>query len=99
MPVLQKQLEFAMRNGPQFNDTLYVDDGRPMNPDKSHGIEMAGEFVQGGPVKQLFTARVQIHIDSCAFNPVDLSYANEARCATPFHYKAIHVAAGLRSGG
>jgi hypothetical protein len=46
MAILQKQLELAMRNWPKLNDTLYVDDGGPMNPDKSHGIEMAGEFVQ-----------------------------------------------------
>src|SRR5215471_17416180 len=88
-----------MRNGPKLNDTLYIDDGRAVNPDESHGIEMAGELVQCGPVKQLFTARVQIHINSCAFNPIDLGYANEARGATGFHHKAINVAASLWPSG
>ena len=40
MPVLQKQLELAMRNGPKLDNTVYVDDGRAMNPHEPHGIKV-----------------------------------------------------------
>jgi hypothetical protein len=40
--VLQNDLELAVRNGLKLKDTVDVDDGRPMNADESHGIEMAG---------------------------------------------------------
>src|SRR5271169_991685 len=97
MPVLQNQLELAVRNGLKLKDTVYVNDGGSMNADESHGIEMAGELVQGGSVEQPFTGDVQIHINSGAFNPVDVGYPNEARRSTALHHQAIQIAAGLRS--
>jgi hypothetical protein len=40
--VLQNELELAVRNGLKLKDAVYVNDGGSMNPDESHGIEMAG---------------------------------------------------------
>ena len=39
--VLQNEFELAVRNGLKLKDTVYVNDGRSMNADESHGIEMA----------------------------------------------------------
>jgi hypothetical protein len=39
--VLQNDLELAVRNGLKLKDTVDIYDGRSMNADESHGIEMA----------------------------------------------------------
>jgi hypothetical protein len=40
--VLQNEFELAVRNGLKLNDAVYIDDGRSMNADESHGIETSG---------------------------------------------------------
>src|SRR5690348_13234692 len=70
-----------------------------MNADESHGIETPGYLVQCRSVEQLFTRDVQIHINSCAFNPVDVGYPNEARRSPALHHQAIKIAAGLGARG
>lgn len=62
MAALQKQLELAMGNGVKFNNAIYVNDRGSMDPDESHWIEIARKFVQCGPVKQLFTAGMKVHV-------------------------------------
>ena len=79
MPILQNEFELAMGNGLKLNDTVYIYDARSMNADESHGIKMGGQLVKCGSVQQFFAGDVQIHINSCSFNPVDVGYANEAR--------------------
>src|SRR5579864_5771793 len=97
--VLQNEIELAVRNGLKLQDAIYVHDGGPMNADEPHGIETSGQLVQCSSVEQFFASDVQIHIDSGAFNPVDVGDPNKARRATPFHHQAIQIAASLRSPG
>ena len=70
-----------------------------MNPDESLGIKMVRKLVQCGAIKQLFTGDMQIYINTCTFNPVDVAHPNEPRRSTGLHHQAIKIAAGLRSGG
>jgi hypothetical protein len=97
--VLQDEVEFAVRDGLKLKDAVNIDNGRSMNADEAHGIETIGELIEGGSVKQLLAGDVQIGIDPCTFDPVDVGHANEARRTAGLYHQPIKVPASPRPGG
>src|SRR5215472_5617930 len=70
--VFQNHLIFAMGDRLQAQDAFDIDDSRPMDADKSNGIEPRGKCVQGSPIQQLLSCDMQVRIDACTFDPVDI---------------------------
>ena len=70
MPVLQKQLELAMRNGPKLDNTVYVDDGRAMNPNELILWELYGDAANASAQGVTSLASVQPNVVSRGFDPL-----------------------------
>src|ERR1700722_8342982 len=77
--VFQDHVKFAMGDRLEAQDAFDIDDGRAMDADKANRIEPLGKLVQRGPVQQLLSPNVQVRINACSFDPVDIGHSYEAR--------------------
>src|SRR5262249_31513972 len=76
--VFQDHCKFAMGDRLQAQDAFDIDDSRTMDADKAKGIEPLGKLVQRGPVQQVLSSNVQVHINASRFDPVDIGHPYEA---------------------
>jgi hypothetical protein len=62
----------------QVQDAFDIDDSRTMDADKTDGIEPLGKLAQRGPVQQFLSSDVQVCINPCSFDPVNIGHPYEA---------------------
>ena len=97
--IFQDELELAVRDGSELKYAVNIDDRRSMYANKTHGIQPICEFIEGDAIEEFLACDVQVDIDACTLDPVNVHHANEACGSSGLYDQSVKPATGRRFGG